>query len=271
MNITLIEPFFTGSHAAWAADKVVFNSWYHLNTFLEALPRFLKQFPDRNELETVETIRAKSCVLHLGVDLQRFNTSKIPQQSEEHTNQAPLILWNHRWEYDKNPEEFFEALFVLQEQGLDFRVAIHGESFRKNSPIFETARKKLGNKIVHYGYAENFEQYAQWLHRADILPVTSKQDFFGASIVQALYCGCYPLLPKRLTYPELVSYEKYPDIFYNDFEELVEKLSISVQEIDTIRKQSFRQCIEPYSWQNMSPEYDKAFSALSWKFLNQPY
>ncbi|MBW2099560.1 MAG: DUF3524 domain-containing protein [Deltaproteobacteria bacterium] len=253
---------FINYSSALAADKVVFNSWYHYNSFLDELPRFLKQFPDRNELETVATIRAKSCVLHLGLDLQRFHAPEIQEQREGNIDQAPLILWNHRWEYDKNPEEFFQALFVLHEQDLDFRVAILGESFRQNYPIFGTAREKLGNKVVHYGYAEDFAHYAQWLHRADILPVTSHQDFFGASIVEALYCGCYPLLPKRLSYPELIPYERYPEIFYHDFQELVEKLARSLQEITTIRQHNFRHCIKKYSWQSMAPEYDKIFGTL---------
>ena len=253
---------FINYSSALAADLVVFNSTYHQKVFFDELPRFLKQFPDCNELGTVATIRGKSRVLPLGVDFQKFQNLELQQQRKEHRDHAPLILWNHRWEYDKNPDEFFQALFVLNEQGLDFRVAILGESFRQNYPIFETARMKLGNKVVHYGYAEEFLEYAQWLHRADIVPVTSHHDFFGASLVEALYCGCYPLLPKRLTYPELVPYKEYPELFYDDFQELIEKLTWSLHNIETIRLQNFRHCIEQYSWQNMAPEYDMVLSAV---------
>ena len=49
---------------------------------------------------------------------------------------TPLILWNHRWEYDKNPEEFLQALLRLDEQGLDFRLAILGKYFCQQYPIF---------------------------------------------------------------------------------------------------------------------------------------
>ena len=38
--------------SALAADKVVFNSHYHMQSFLDELPRFLKTFPDSRELET---------------------------------------------------------------------------------------------------------------------------------------------------------------------------------------------------------------------------
>ena len=253
---------FINYSSALAADLVVFNSAYHQSAFFEELPRFLNQFPPPHEKSSVATIQSKSCVLHLGLDLQKFDHPDFQQAKEDTHDQAPLILWNHRWEYDKNPEEFFQALFELDEQGLDFRVAILGEHFRQQYPMFETARKILGKKIIHYGYAEDFSHYAQWLHRADIIPITSRQEFFGASLVEAVYCGCYPLLPTRLTYPELLPYETYPDIFYQTFKELVEKLAGALLSIETIRKQNFRHCVAQYSWQHMAPVYDMVFSAV---------
>ena len=180
--------------SALAADRVLFNSHYHLNAFLGALPGFLKQFPSPNEVGSVDAIREKSHVLHLGLDLQKFDPFSNGETTSDDPDQPPLILWNHRWEYDKNPDEFFRALFVLDGLGLDFRVAVLGEHFHHGCTIFDTARRKLGDKIVHFGYVENFEDYARWLYRSDIVPVTSNQDFFGASIVEAVYCGCYPLI-----------------------------------------------------------------------------
>ena len=61
---------FINYSSALAADVVVFNSRYHQEAFLDELPRFLKQFPEPNELPTVATIRSKSCVLPLGFDFQ---------------------------------------------------------------------------------------------------------------------------------------------------------------------------------------------------------
>jgi len=253
---------FINYSSALAADLVLFNSRYHQSAFFDELPRFLKQFPEPHELGSVATIQAKSRVLHLGLDLQKFDCPECQQVPQVTQDQVPLILWNHRWEYDKNPEAFFQVLFKLDEQGLNFHVAILGEHFRQQYPIFETARERLGDKIVHYGYVEDFADYARWLHRADIIPMTSRQEFFGASLVEALYCGCYPLLPMRLTYPELLPYEMYPDIFYQNVSELVKKLSEALLSIETIRQQNFRHCVEQYSWRRMAPAYDTTFGAV---------
>ena len=88
---------FINFSSALVADKIFFNSQFHKNAFLGALPNFLKGFPDYNELSSIKKIKEKSEVLHLGMDLQKFD------KYQKEKNQKPLILWNHRWEYDKNP------------------------------------------------------------------------------------------------------------------------------------------------------------------------
>ncbi len=252
---------FTNYTSALAADAVFFNSHYHQEDFLSELHCFLKHFPDYRNLENVEKIAAKSKVLHLGLDLEQFNQYR-PKYSGKESSHPPLILWNHRWEYDKNPKDFFRALFVLAEQGFDFQVAILGENFSQTPLDFEQAREKLKEKIIHYSFVEDFAQYAEWLHRADIIPVTSNQDFFGTSVVSAIYCGCYPILPKRLAFPEIFPFDLYPDHFYNNLDELVDKLTNAIVDISTIRSQNFSSVVEKYSWRSMAPNYDKIFKNL---------
>lgn len=188
--------------SALVADQLFFNSEYHLNSFIGALPGFLSAFPDHKNLESIDKIRAKSSVLYLGMDLKKYQEHKTVAN-----NEVPVILWNHRWEYDKNPEEFFNALFKLKEEGLKFKLIVLGESYSKAPAIFKEAKAKFADEIIHWGWVESFEEYAQLLCASDILPVTSVQDFFGGSIVEAMYCNVAPLLPNRLAYPEHVDQE----------------------------------------------------------------
>ena len=188
--------------SALAADHVLFNSQFHMDSFLSGGKKILKHFPDNQELDSMEIIQSKSDILYLGMDLSILDSHKAQKSGD------PLILWNHRWEYDKNPESFFHLLYRLDKEGFPFEIAILGESFKTTPSIFDEAKDKLNDRIVHYGFCDQFKDYAQWLWKADILPVTSNQDFFGISIMEAIYCGVYPILPKRLTYPELL-----PDIY----------------------------------------------------------
>jgi len=127
--------------SALTADALFFNSSYHLNSFFDELPRFLKAFPDYKELGTVQQIQQKSSVLLLGLDLKKFDSYKLTQ-SENISNRPPLLLWNHRWEYDKNPNEFFRALYKLENKGYNFNVAVSGECFAQKPDIFLEAQKK---------------------------------------------------------------------------------------------------------------------------------
>jgi len=248
--------------SALAADAVFFNSQYHLDSFLAELPRLLKHFPDYNEAGTVEQIRDKSSVLPLGLDLKSFDQHK-PQGSKIQNLKSkikmPLILWAHRWEFDKNPDEFFEALTILSERGLDFELAILGENFSQKPDVFLEAENTLEKHIVQFGYVESFAEYAQWLWRADIVPVTSNQDFFGASVVEALYCDCFPLLPKRLAYPYLIPSEYHAQCFYEDFDDLVARLSEAIINIEQTRHFSLRSVVAQYDWQEQGRLYDELF------------
>ena len=245
--------------SALAADAVLFNSSYHKEVFLSALPDFLRGFPAPSEAASVQGIAEKSRVLPLGMDLRKFDQHR-PQGGREPG--PPLILWNHRWEYDKDPESFFAALYLLADEGVDFRLAVLGESFGKAPAVFKEARKRLADKIVQWGYLENFAQYAQWLWRADILPVTSRQEFFGASVVQALYCGCSALLPERLAYPEHVPAGKTAQVLYRDEEDLADRLRALICE-PAAAGGSLGGFVGRYDWELLAPVYDDLFEKMA--------
>ena len=243
-----------------AADAVLFNSRYHRDSFLGALPDFLKSFPDHNELHSLPVIAEKCQVLPLGLDLQHLD--QLRPETAAAASSVPLILWNHRWEYDKNPDEFFRALFQLDAEGLDFEVAVLGESYRSQPPVFEEARQRLGRRLVHFGYVEKFEDYVGWLWRADILPVHSIHDFFGASVVQAVYCNCHPLLPMRLAYPEHLPASEHSRCFYSDFEDLLVRLRGLLINAKSGSMHAARTSVARYDWQAMAPRYDALLESL---------
>ncbi len=248
---------FINYSSALAADMVCFNSQFHMDIFFVELKSFLKGFPDYNEPESVDIIKAKSSVLALGLDLACFDAFKSSEK-----NGKPLILWNHRWEYDKNPGAFFRALYKLEEKGLDFEAAIVGENFNRKPDEFFKARERLGEKIIQFGYVADFAEYAKWLWRADIIPVTSNQDFFSVSFAQAVYCDCYPLLPDRLAFPEHIPVEHRGEFIYRDDDDLDAKLEGSVKDIDNIRKRGASVFVEKYKWEHMAPVYDKFFENM---------
>ncbi|MBC7224547.1 MAG: glycosyltransferase, partial [Anaerolineae bacterium] len=173
------------------------------------------------------------------------------------------ILWNHRWEYDNDPETFFRAVDVLVAEGLDFGLILLGESFRQKPQEFLEARERLGDRIVRFGYAQSDAEYARFLWQADVVVSTALHDFFGAATVEAVYCGCFPVLPRRLAYPEWVPQAWHDEVFYTDFEGLVEKLRGRILEIETTRNLSLREAVAPLDWDAMAPRYDRLLAEVA--------
>ncbi len=245
--------------SALAAGSVLFNSAFHMTSFLSELPGLLGAFPDYNEPETVGVILNKSTILPLGVDLAALDQHRSGRDPDS----PPLILWNHRWEYDKNADDFFAALFALAAEGLEFEVAVLGESFSKYPPVFDEAKQRLGRRIIHFGYVEEFAEYARWLWRADILPVTSNHDFFGASAVQAIHCGCVPLLPDRLAFPEHLPEDLRDRYLYSGRDSLIACLRRCIEGHPEPDDPALRAFVGKYDWKKMAKIYDEKFDRLS--------
>ena len=185
-----------------AADRIVFNSSFHFSEFIEALPVLLRTFPDHTHLHTVQEIRDRSSVCHLGLDLRAHDAHAGDVVRDERA--PPIVCWNQRWEYDKNPEAFFRLMNRLDDAGCSFRLILAGEHFEEQPSSFERAFERYADRILHYGYAEDFAEYSRLMHRADLVVSTAVHEFFGIAVMEAIYCGCHPLLPNRLSYPELI-------------------------------------------------------------------
>ena len=249
---------FINAVSALRADAAFFNSAYHQAAFYDELPRLLKHFPDYTELWLVDALRHKSQVLPLGLDLARFDRLGPPP-----SRGRPLILWNHRWEYDKDPETFFRAIYALLDEGLDFGLILLGESFRNRPQEFLTARERLGQRVVHFGYAADAATYGRLLWQADIVVSTARHEFFGAAVVEAGYCGCFPILPRRLSYPELIPDAVQDACLYDDFEGLLDRLRQAILDIDRTRAFSLRQQMARFDWRVMAPRYDTLLAEVA--------
>ena len=256
--------------SALAADRVVFNSQFHFDEFTEALPVLLRDFPDFTNMGTVRDIRDKSTVLHVGIDLTAHDehAQASPSRSWSGTG-PPVVLWNQRWEYDKNPKGFFRVMNRLDDAGGEFQLILAGKHFHEQPDEFEEAFERYAERILHYGYAEDFDEYSRLLHRADIVVSTSFHEFFGVAIMEAIYSGCHPLLPNRLSYPELIPDTHHEPllhapILYDDEDELFTLLrDILAGDERTLPRDTLRQIPAPLNWTTHVDRYDDLFEEVA--------
>ena len=116
-------------------------------------------------------------------------------------------------------------------------------------------RDILQKRDHHYGFINYSSALA-----ADLV-------VFNSVYHQTAFFDALPRFLKQFPEPhDLISQKRYPDIFYRNFDDLVEKLADALLSIETIRQQSFRHCVESYSWQHMAPVYDTIFGAVqAWR------
>ncbi|WP_136064066.1 tRNA-queuosine alpha-mannosyltransferase domain-containing protein [Modicisalibacter radicis] len=194
------EPLMVNLYAVLAADRVAFNSAYNRDSFVAGVSDFLSRMPDKLALAPrLEQLGADSLILP--VPLDDLPTTAGTARSRH----GARIVWNHRWEYDKNPETFFAALATLSERGIDFEVAVMGQQFRQRPPVFDEARGWLGERVVCWGEQPG-EAYRAMLDSASIVVSTTHHEFQGLAVMEAVQRGCLPLVPDRLCFPEF-----YPD------------------------------------------------------------
>jgi len=233
---------------ALASDGCAFNSNYNLDTFLSGVQGVTKVAADMQLISSVENIRQKSVVLYPGMDYSAIDENMVAASS----NDPPIIVWNHRWEHDKGPDIFFDALYALQEKKAAFQLIVLGKSYPHIPEYFHDAQNRLKKRIVHFAYAESRQQYAELLLQADIIVSTAKHEFFGIAILEGVRAGCYPLLPAKLSYPELFDKE-----FLYTPDRLVNKLENYLQRPSGLGKETAERLTERFSWQVCKEKYMK--------------
>jgi len=254
---------FTDITTALAADQVLFNSHTHFNAFFRKLPDFLNLMPEYQPKWVVDVIRKKAGVLYPGCHFPATD-SDLPCFLPK-ADVPPLIIWNHRWEFDKNPAAFFDALDAVLERRFDFRLALLGENFQVVPKEFIAAKERYQNRVVWYGYETSREKYSKWLMQGTIVISTAKQENFGISVIEAIRYGCVPLLPDRLSYPEIIPKAFHDDFLYQDQTELVEKLCFLISNYPQfeLKRKNLSAAMGRFAWENIIDRYDEILEKLA--------
>lgn len=231
-----------------SADAVAFNTKYNLQTFLAGCRKLLKNVADMKFEGVVDEIEAKSSILYPGVSLDQIIPSIMPRRAKD--DDVPVILWNHRWEHDKNPQEFFNSLYKLKTKGVRFKVIVLGQSFDSEPECFVEAKRKLTEEIVHFGYLDDYHDYVAMLQKGDIVVSTAFHEFYGVAIIEAVKAGCYPLLPNRLSYPEL-----FDDRHLYSEGRLAKELEKLIRYRQTLSITESHEMTRKFSWSELSEAY----------------
>lgn len=186
--------------SALAAQHCAFNSAHNLDSFLAAGAHLLERMPDCPWPNWRALVEARSSVLPLPLELPALGARPRPAGAAA---EVPVILWNHRWEHDKAPDDFLTGLQQLAETGQDFRLILLGRASRQEHPARAEVRRRFDHRILHCGEVARPDEYWQLLQRADIAVSAARHEFFGIAMLEAAWAGAAILVPDALAYPEL--------------------------------------------------------------------
>jgi glycosyltransferase involved in cell wall biosynthesis len=255
--------------SALCADKVLWNSYYNLQSFLAGLKRFIMTMPKDqrpNFVNISNKIMERSVVTYFPIDA----VPPPATNSELLSGDRPLhIVWNHRWEWDKGPDILFRVLGKLinkpsgpsassdpksdemqvSETQLElphFHLSIIGESFGEMPPEFKQAETVFSPYLRHWGYMPSKAAYFDVLHEADLVISTALHEFFGVAIIEAILCNCFPLCPNRLVFPEYLSDAH----LYKTEDQLAKKLRYFIKYPQKLRQMAWKEQLklERFSW-----------------------
>jgi len=215
-------------------------------------------------MSELESLAEKCRVQHPGIDAESFR----PASATRGSSNTPQVTWAARWEFDKNPESFFDALDDPALAQRNWNLAVLGQSFRETPTCFEVAREKWSDRISHWGFQATREDFVSALQSTDIFVSSAIHEFFGIGVVEAITAGATPLLPRRLAYPELLQLETSPELqpcFYDDDRDLSGAL---VRLLEHPNRQSLQAraaaAVARFDWASRSAELDEAIQRATY-------
>ncbi|EDW82453.2 uncharacterized protein Dwil_GK25818 [Drosophila willistoni] len=243
-----------------AADIVLFNSNFNRSSFLDNVQPFLNIQPDFKLKHIRERIEKKCQVLYYPIKFHAFPNKRHISPASTSLSATPMeqsclhLIWPHRWEHDKNPKLLMEVLMELNKRQVDFKVTICGESYLAVPEAFEGIREKLGSKLINYGHLTR-EDYVKTLLTGDVVISTAGHEFYGVAMLEATYCGCYPIAPNKLVYPEIYPKEN----LYNTSNSLIKMLYNWCRNPEAFRRHRDKFfdyfSFDRYSAQHLVPKY----------------
>lgn len=248
--------------AMLAADAVWWNSIHHRDSFLEALPGFLKGFPDHRELNASARIRRRSRVLPVGLDLAALDAARPTQRIP-----GPVrVLWNHRWEHDKGPDRLLRLMDGAERLGLPVQWVLLGPNFAQEVAELAAIRERHGDRLHHLGFVADRAAYTRLLWQSDIVLSTARHDYFGLAVAEGLACGCLPLLPAALAYPERLPPDLAAMGLYADEDDCLSRLAALVDNLGgtaALAPDSRpRAAVQALDWPRLAVRYDDALDAI---------
>ena len=206
---------FCGPMASWAqhfergwvgmCDEIFVGSMFHKNDFARKRLRYTGM---EDKVRVTGNPFSSSDILR--------ECDVVP---ESIYSREKVIVFSHRWDKEKRPDVAIDILNGLYAVRQDFKVVLTSGRIKQAMPELESGTAKFPYR-VRWGLSK--KDYYQQLAKSRIVFSTAEAENFGYCVTEAMVLGCTPVLPNRLSYPEIVDNMEY---LYNTTTEAITMLS----------------------------------------------
>lgn len=241
------------------SDALVFNSHYHRAEFRAAGLEFLASLPRPSPRADFADAMDRAVVIPPGVEWD-----SIPLGTG---GSGPLrVLFPHRWEHDKQPRQFLEAVRAVTDGGTELEVVLLGERGERLPPGLKAAIEAVQHVIVHHEYIASRADYLAAIGGCDLVVSTAHHEFYGIAVAEALAAGCSGLLPARLAYPEVLPSDRHALGLYADGEFVARLRQLAVDPAplrDMKNRSSLRDALRKHDRAASARSLDRLAEALA--------
>ena len=84
------------------------------------------------------------------------------------------------------------------------------------------------------------------------------------SVIEAVRWGCLPLLPNRISYPEIIPEELHSDFIYQDNRDMADKLAFIIENVSGFQEKRKRlsEKMALFEWEHLGGLYDEVLLHL---------
>jgi len=206
----------------------------------------------------------KDLCVYAGIGTEdTVHVTGLPYCSEEVKSRFPAVLpkkkkqviYTSRWDREKRPDVFLRIVeeVVKVRKDIKFLITTSAPRLRSNEPrllrLLSEALERFGGQLeLKEGLSK--EEYYYCLLESKIQVNTSDQDFVSWTLLEATTCGCRPLYPYFLSFPEALC--RRDDVLYvkNDVKDAARRILKYIDEDP------------PQDWSWVYSRFDKSWQRM---------
>ncbi len=212
----------------------------------------------RNDLELFKPISNKMVLIENGAELDRFSVCDgVPKQEN-------VFLFVGRLSKNKQIDRLLPAFGKLHKMGIRFTLRIVGSDWEGIAPRLQELSKALGiAEWVFFAGEVSDEELVSEYCAASFFVSASRYEGFGISAIEAMACGCVPILNRISAFEYFVKDGVNGFLLdFSDSKQTAKRIQEIMQmDMRNIRK-SAQNSAQQFDWSHQMKEWDALYARV---------